>query len=148
MEAVVDNSHKKNRGKVIRHVFLVRHGQYNLDDKAHGLTELGKHQSRRTGERLRQMADGMKKDHYGEIKVKWTSVTSSTLLRARETAEIIADELGLPVEDNDALLNEGTPCIPHPGGRLEQKKLSKLLTEPPRIEAAYRWEIAHGAAED
>lgn len=129
---------KKTRGKVIRHIFLIRHGQYNLDDKAHGLTELGKHQSKKTGERLRAMADGLKKDHYGEIKVQWKSVTSSQLLRAKETAEIIASELGMAVDDHDALLNEGTPCIPHPGGKLEKKKLSKLLTEPPRIEAAYR----------
>jgi len=32
---------------------------------------LGRHQARKTGERLKQMADGLKKDHYGEIKINW-----------------------------------------------------------------------------
>ena len=31
---------KKHKPK-IRHIYLIRHGQYELDDKAHGLTDLG-----------------------------------------------------------------------------------------------------------
>ena len=29
--------------KVIRHIFMIRHGQYELEQKENGLTELGKH---------------------------------------------------------------------------------------------------------
>ena len=71
--------------------------------------------ARKTGKRLRQMTDGLKSDHYGEIKVKWKKVISSTMLRACETAEIIAEELGVEVDDRDSILNEGNPCMNHPG---------------------------------
>lgn len=123
----------------MRHIFLARHGQYNLDDDAHGLTELGKHQARKTGQRLRAMADGLKKDHYGEIKVKWQYVQASSMLRAKETAAIIAEELGMTCRDPDPMLAEGNPCMHHPGEMdLDSSKKSKLLTDAPRIEASFR----------
>lgn len=120
-------------------MFFIRHGQYELETDDHGLTELGKHQAKKTGERLKQMADGLKKDHYGEIKIKWKTVTSSGMLRARQTADIIAEVLGAEVNDYDGILNEGTPCIHHPGGVDVDSgsKLSRLLHDAPRLEAAF-----------
>ena len=37
------------------------------------------------------MADGLKSDHYGDIKVKFKSVTASGMMRARETAEAVGE---------------------------------------------------------
>ncbi len=47
-----------------RHIYLLRHGQYDLDSKDHGLTELGKEQAKLTGIRLRKMMLGERKDRY------------------------------------------------------------------------------------
>merc|ERR1712194_551554 len=45
--------------QTVRHIFLIRHGQYKLDDKSESeLTALGREQSRKTGKRLKSMADG------------------------------------------------------------------------------------------
>jgi len=125
---------------VIRHVFLVRHGQYNLDDKTHGLTELGKHQSRLTAQRFKQMQEGLKSDHYGSYKITWASLTSSDVCRAKETAEIIAEVLEL--EHNiDPLLAEGYPCLTHPGNAANQLKKvrpARLSEESHRIETAFK----------
>lgn len=131
---------KKQPSQTVRHIYLIRHGQYELEKKEHGLTELGKVQSQKTGARLRAMADGLKKDHYGEVKIEWKRVVSSGMLRARQTADIIAQELGLPVEEYDPILNEGKPCIPHPGPGpdFESKSLAKLMQDPPRVEAAFK----------
>ena len=60
-------------GKV-RHLILIRHGQYELASDDHGLTKLGKEQSRYTGERLRKMAAGVKSDHYGAYKLAYDSI--------------------------------------------------------------------------
>lgn len=135
-----DESRKKDKRQVVRHIFLIRHGQYVLEDDVHGLTEMGRHQARKTGARLRQMADGLKRDHYGEQKIKWRSVKSSTMERAKETAGIIAQELNVTVEEEDPLLNEGNPCIMHPGQGydLDSGKLVKLGVDPLRIECAFR----------
>jgi len=61
------------------------------------------------------------------------------MLRARQTADIIAGVLGTEVSDYDGILNEGTPCIHHPGGvDIDSgSKLSRLLQDAPRLEAAF-----------
>jgi len=135
-----DEKPAKDEKQVVRHVYFIRHGQYNLDDDAHGLTALGEEQSRITGLKLKQMADGLKRDHYGEYKVKWSSLTSSDVLRAKETAEIIGEILGMEREE-DPLLGEGTPCLVHPGNaeaQLRRTRPAKLAQESLRIETAYR----------
>jgi len=134
-----DKPTEKQRN-VIRHVFFIRHGQYSLDDKRHGLTELGKEQSQVTGLRLKQMADGMKSDHYGAYKIKWRSLTSSNVTRAKETAAIIGEVLGLEPEE-DAILAEGTPCLCHPGNaesQLKRIRPAKLSEQSIQIETAFR----------
>ena len=51
----------------------------------------------------------------GEMGVKFESIISSTMTRAIETADIIADQLpsGIP-RDREPLLNEGAPFPPEP----------------------------------
>lgn len=128
----------------VRHIFLMRHGQYNLaEDGESELTELGRHQAKKTGEKLKQWADGLKKDKYGEIKIKWKKVTSSNLLRARQTADIVASVLNCEVSDYDPILNEGTPCLTNPSSvrpedMVTKESLARHLSDPPRIEAAFR----------
>lgn len=61
-----------------RHIYLVRHGEYDWDDQPHpmkGLTVLGKQQAQITAERLSS--------------VSIAAIYSSDLQRAIETAEII-----------------------------------------------------------
>jgi len=82
-------------------LYVLRHG-----DAAHTpyvvgvakpLTELGQEQARRSGEALRG---------YGI-----TQIYSSTVRRTRETAEAVADALGLPVEHSDAWVEHLIPAI-------------------------------------
>eukprot|EP00976_Prorocentrum_cordatum_P079613 1183631-Prorocentrum_minimum.AAC.2 len=125
---------EKKVSNTIRHVLLIRHGQYELEDEAHGLTPLGVNQSQLTGARLAAMTAGIKKDHYGEYKygkvvgamrasesdmLPLIADCSSNVLRAKQTADHIADALAhVPRLEDDPLLAEGYPCIPHPGGGL------------------------------
>jgi serine/threonine-protein phosphatase PGAM5 len=130
------------KGKV-RHLLLIRHGQYDLDSDDHGLTELGKKQSVVTGQRLASLTAGIKKDHYGEQKITFKSIVSSNVLRAQQTADIIAKELpGVPRSADDPVLAEGYPCLPQPGGSrdsdLERMRPAKIFRDSVQIEAAFR----------
>jgi len=75
-----------------RTLYLVRHGEYDHDDTrdevaGHGLVPLGIAQATAVGDRLRGLP------------VRFSRVLASPLKRARETAEVIAAELGgLPLE--------------------------------------------------
>ena len=71
---------KVAKSKARRHLFLIRHGQYEMwhkDSKLKKLTELGRQQAKETGERLRLL------DH------DYSILYFSTLPRATETAGII-----------------------------------------------------------
>ena len=86
-----------------RRIYLVRHGQYAVDaapeDGLGGsLTDLGRQQAERTGERFSRMRVDV--------------IIHSGLRRARETAEIIASQLPGVVVSESALLRECIPCIP------------------------------------
>jgi len=58
-----------------RHLYLIRHGQYDEDDDG-GLTELGREQAHRVGAALRD--------------VRAATIWVSTLRRAKETAAIVS----------------------------------------------------------
>ena len=99
---------EKHRSKAVRHIILIRHGQYNLNgstDAERILTELGRTQAKHTGKRL------------AELKIPIDEVVISTMTRAQETGKIILDQL--PQSDlvkvtNDSLIEEGAPIPPEP----------------------------------
>ena len=93
----------KPNTKFVRTITLIRHGQYihapNAEDKK--LTDLGKKQAKITGEKLKAM------------NINYDDVICSTMVRAKETADIILKELyDEPIPDiiYDPNLNEGAPC--------------------------------------
>jgi len=93
-------------GNGIRTVILVRHGVYDEDDArdpavGRALTETGRTMARLTAARLA---------HLG---VRVDAIHASPLTRARQTAQILADSLGLaPVLSDD--LRECTPPTERP----------------------------------
>ena len=71
---------KEPQSKAKRHLFLIRHGQYEMwdkDSKLKKLTELGRQQAKETGERLSLLG------------YDYSILYFSTLPRATETAQII-----------------------------------------------------------
>ena len=98
----------KHRSKAIRHIIMIRHGQYNLNgvsDSERYLTELGRQQAKITGQRL------------AELKIPIDDAVISTMTRAQETGKIILDQL--PQREsiklqNDQLIEEGAPIPPEP----------------------------------
>lgn len=89
----------------VRHLILVRHGQYNLDgasDAERFLTKVGRKQATFTGERLK------------ELKIPLDKMVRSTMTRAQETGKIISTHVAnLPIE-NCSLIEEGAPIAPQP----------------------------------
>lgn len=89
----------------VRHLILIRHGQYNLDgvtDSDRYLTEIGRKQAAFTGERLK------------ELKIPLEIMIRSTMTRAQETGKIISAHVAnLPIE-NCSLIEEGAPIAPQP----------------------------------
>ena len=144
-EADWDGRHPAEGGECsgrTRHIFLIRHGQYDLNDRANGLTALGREQATLTGKRLAAIAAGVKRDHYGEVKIRFAELVSSPVLRAQQSAELIAAELDVPRAADDVLLAEGWPALPWPQGAefLREGKVrpATIVEEGPRIEAAFR----------
>lgn len=93
------------KSKSVRHLILVRHGQYNLDgakDADRYLTEVGRKQAAFTGERL------------SELKIPFDKMIRSTMTRAQETGKIISTKIAnVPIE-NCSLIEEGAPIAPEP----------------------------------
>lgn len=89
----------------VRHLILIRHGQYNLDgasDSDRFLTKVGRKQATFTGERLK------------ELKIPLDKMIRSTMTRAQETGKIISTHVAnLPIE-NCSLIEEGAPIAPQP----------------------------------
>lgn len=91
--------------KATRHLFLIRHGQYNLNGKTdveRYLTELGRKQAASTGDRLKS------------LDIPWDLMIRSTMTRAQETGKIISNSL-MPIKiENCPLIEEGAPIAPQP----------------------------------
>ncbi|EZA54202.1 hypothetical protein DMN91_001386 [Ooceraea biroi] len=116
------------RARAVRHLLLVRHGQYHTDRKTDAekvLTELGRKQAEATGKRL------------AELHLPYSLIVRSTMTRALETSRIIEKSLiDVPVVD-DPLLIEGAPIPPEPPiGHWRSEK--HFFQDGPRIEAAFR----------
>lgn len=127
----------EEKTNVVRHIVLVRHGQYDekgKGDAAKVLTELGREQARLTGKRLAG---------YLPAGVQWKAVYQSDMARAKETAKIVMTEINasmpaVALQDPIALLDEGYPAepVPAPSTRLWAER--KTWEHAPRIEAAFR----------
>jgi serine/threonine-protein phosphatase PGAM5 len=115
------NKKKKKRKAKTRHIILVRHGQYEETQHEDGrvLTPLGRYQARQTGKRLAQIAQGSRNfypdEFNGPCRIK--AIHVSDLIRAKETANLIAEQLlsHLPrnkpaVQPPDPMLNEALPA--------------------------------------
>ncbi|KAL6256842.1 hypothetical protein P5V15_011780 [Pogonomyrmex californicus] len=108
------------RAKAVRHILLIRHGQYHTDGKTdveRVLTELGRKQAEATGKRL------------AELNLPYSLIVRSTMTRALETSQIIEKSLiNVSVED-DSLLIEGAPIPPEPpiGQWKSEKHVSRIL---------------------
>lgn len=92
----------KSQTKGVRTLYLIRHGQYDHDDKRNpdvgkALVPLGIAQSRLVSNRLKSMP------------VKMSSLISSTMTRARETAMIINQDFPELELQQSTLIRECTP---------------------------------------
>lgn len=89
----------------VRHLILIRHGQYNLDGETDGdrfLTEVGRKQAAFTGDRLKL------------LDIPFDVMVRSTMTRAQETGKIISSHIAnIPIE-NCSLIEEGAPIAPQP----------------------------------
>lgn len=96
---------EKAKASATRHILLVRHGQYKINedkDELRQLTPLGRDQANRVGERLK------------ELQLPYTRIIKSTMTRATETADIIAKYLpDIPMSSCD-YIREGAPIQPNP----------------------------------
>nr|CAD7412953.1 unnamed protein product [Timema poppensis] len=120
----------KHKPRVTRNLFLIRHGEYNVNgktDEDRGLTERGRQQAQLTGKRLK------------EVGYPFDKIYRSTMTRANETSNIIEQFYpNIPVEDC-SMLREGMPIPPDPpSGSGNWKPEVYYYTEGPRIEAAFR----------
>ncbi|RZC40580.1 serine/threonine-protein phosphatase Pgam5, mitochondrial [Asbolus verrucosus] len=118
-----------NKAKSVRHIILIRHGQYNVNgqsDEQRTLTKLGKIQAGYTGKRLK------------ELGFPYSNLIKSTMSRAQETGTIISNSLpDVPVLNCD-LLREGAPIPPEPPVGSWKQEMHKFYTDGARIEAAFR----------
>ncbi|XP_065322192.1 serine/threonine-protein phosphatase PGAM5, mitochondrial-like isoform X3 [Gordionus sp. m RMFG-2023] len=112
-----------------RYLFLIRHGQYNLEgssDFERELTSLGQNQAQITGERLR------------EFNHPFARIFHSSMTRAKQTAEFIHKNFpDLPLVSCD-LLREGAPVPPEPAIKHWKPEASEFFQQGIRIEAAFR----------
>ncbi|XP_072326106.1 serine/threonine-protein phosphatase PGAM5, mitochondrial isoform X2 [Scyliorhinus torazame] len=114
--------------KATRHIFLIRHSQYNLSastDKERILTSLGREQAELTGQRLASLG------------LNYDILIHSSMTRAKETAAIISKYLpDLEMMSCD-LLREGAPIEPIPPVS-HWKPEAMYHEDGARIEAAFR----------
>ncbi len=115
-------------GKGIRTIYLVRHGFYEPDSTADpnvgpGLAPLGREQAGIVGRYL------------AALPVRFESLTSSMLTRARETADIMALTLRMRVE-RDSLWNECGPRSENPAQNRGDTE-AEILASDAQLNAAW-----------
>ncbi|RUS85620.1 hypothetical protein EGW08_006632 [Elysia chlorotica] len=115
--------------KTSRHLILIRHGQYfdnATADKERFLTTLGRSQAEMTGKRLK------------ELNLPYSSLISSTMTRAKETAAIINKSLPQLAHVMDDSLREGAPIPPEPPLGTWRPEQKQFFQDGARIESAFR----------
>jgi serine/threonine-protein phosphatase PGAM5 len=133
LKTVDDSEVAKHTNKASRHLFLIRHGQYEISAKDADsmiLTALGREQATETGKRLVQVGKTL----------KFTKLYHSNMIRAIETADLIKNELQLPElpVKMDPLLAEGAPIPPEPPIGHWKPEVYQFFADGSRIEAAFR----------
>lgn len=124
-------------GSKRKHVILIRHGQYKLDNEINDLTERGEQQAMLTGQKLNQLLQIQSFDKYGTRRFRVSKVVHSGVTRAKQTALIAAKEISPSYElVEDPILAEGWPCLPDPIGKWEFKLKPENISAE-RIEAAF-----------
>ncbi|XP_027023945.1 serine/threonine-protein phosphatase PGAM5, mitochondrial isoform X1 [Tachysurus fulvidraco] len=120
---------ENNKPTATRHIFLIRHSQYNLSggsDKERKLTDLGREQAELTGQRLSSLG------------LNYDILIHSSMTRATETAQIISTHLpGVDLVSCD-LLREGAPIEPVPPVSHWKPEAVQYHEDGARIEAAFR----------
>ncbi|XP_016336867.1 serine/threonine-protein phosphatase PGAM5, mitochondrial isoform X2 [Sinocyclocheilus anshuiensis] len=119
---------ENSKPKATRHIFLIRHSQYNLKgdgDKEKILTPLGREQAEYTGQRLAALG------------LKYDVLIHSSMTRATETANIISKYLPVAELVSCDLLREGAPIEPVPPVT-HWKPEAVYHEDGARIEAAFR----------
>ncbi|KAL7839131.1 hypothetical protein SRHO_G00257890 [Serrasalmus rhombeus] len=126
-----NSSETENNSKprATRHIFLIRHSQYNLNgngDRERILTPLGREQAELVGQRLASLG------------LKYDVMVHSSMARAIETATIISKHLpGVELVSCD-LLREGAPIEPIPPVTHWKPEAVQYHEDGARIEAAFR----------
>ncbi|KAL7836159.1 hypothetical protein AOLI_G00274430 [Acnodon oligacanthus] len=120
---------ENNKPRATRHIFLIRHSQYNLNgngDRERILTPLGREQAELVGQRLASLG------------LKYDVMVHSSMARAIETATIISKHLpGVELVSCD-LLREGAPIEPIPPVTHWKPEAVQYHEDGARIEAAFR----------
>lgn len=114
--------------KGVRTVYFIRHGFYEADSTAErklgpGLNQLGREQAAIVGRYL------------SKLPVPISSLTSSTLTRARETADVMTLTLRMKVE-RDSLLSECTPRSESPATN-SRDSAAEILACDAQLRAAW-----------
>lgn len=112
-----------------RHLFLIRHGQYNMagkQDIERVLTEKGIQQAKHTGDRL------------VTLNFPYDRMIRSTMTRAQQTGDYILTRMvpGSVAISNDKLLEEGSPYPTEPSNSWRPEV--HVYQSGSRIEAAFR----------
>jgi serine/threonine-protein phosphatase PGAM5 len=142
LEAAKQGLNINVKGKT-RHVILVRHGQYDESsekDEERILTPLGRLQAIRTGKRLREIMNGSESFAFTKFRgpCPISAIRVSNMARARETADLIAAELGLQVEEPDPDLNEAIPAPIVPIRQDLARTTEEIDQHHERIERAFQ----------
>lgn len=105
-ENAINEKIAKVKPKSVRHIIMIRHGQYYLNGKTDAeriLTGMGKEQAQFTGARLQALT------------IPWDLMIQSTMTRAQQTGDIIAKALNQNVQiEHCSLIEEGAPIPPEP----------------------------------
>uniref|UniRef100_A0A336MRQ6 Serine/threonine-protein phosphatase PGAM5, mitochondrial n=1 Tax=Culicoides sonorensis TaxID=179676 RepID=A0A336MRQ6_CULSO len=121
---------QKLKPKAVRHIIMIRHGQYYLNGKTDAervLTPMGKEQANFTGKRLNSLT------------LPWDLMIQSTMMRAQQTGDLIAKELGQNIKiEHCPLIEEGAPIPPEPTVGHWRPEPSQFYQDGARIEAAFR----------
>lgn len=106
MENEYNKKLEKHTSKAVRHILLIRHGQYIYgdNDELRKLTELGREQATLTGKRINELA------------IPIDNIVVSTMTRAQETADLIIKQLPkketIIKRDNCKMIEEGAVYPP------------------------------------